>query len=244
MATSPVPPDAMADASPVAIPADQVADPIPPRSAGGDVPLNDATGSFKSPPRQDWPCAFRERYESDAEWRVTERFVYGKRMSCRLPISFVDAGIVGCVERSVVEHGGKHYGLRLLRYGTNGNLEFHDSNFGPQVWSWEKDVPTPSDAIAIERSPGRLSASLGGTHVVDVDAAGRPMRTWSTDRKNVLESRCEYTWQGSRFIAKQCFGGSGEPNWRYEPMYECSHLPKLTASVNKGGALGIPLSSP
>jgi hypothetical protein len=217
-----------------------VADPIPPRSAGGDVPATDATGSFTSPAKKDWPCAFREQFERDAEWRVKERFVYGKRASCRLPISFVDDGIVGCVVRSVVEFRGKHYDLRRMSYGTDGNLDVHESNFGTQRWSWDKDVPTPDDAIAVKRTPGRLSSSLMGRSVVDVDAAGRPLRVWNTDAKGVLESRCEYTYQGDRFLGKRCFDGGNKPTWRYEAMYDCSKLSKLMRSVNKRGELGTP----
>jgi hypothetical protein len=72
---------------------------VPSRESAGDVPASDATGSFAAAPPADWPCAIRERYEGDAEWKVKLRLVYGKRASCRLPVALVEDGIVGCGSR-------------------------------------------------------------------------------------------------------------------------------------------------
>jgi hypothetical protein len=232
---SPAPPDTSQE--PVAPPP---AEPIPPRESTGPVPAGDATGSFAAPARADWPCAFRKRYRSDEDWTVSLRFVYGTRASCRLPISFVDEGMVGCVDRAVTPFRGAFYDLHRLAYAGNGMLTRDESNLGSITYTWEGNIPQPSDAIKTTRTPGRLETSLIGRNVVDVDEHGRPLRTWYVE-KGKLDSRCEYTWNKARFEGKQCHDGDGNATWRYEAIYDCKSLPPIKPSANRNGEPGVPL---
>jgi hypothetical protein len=240
MATAP-PAEPAAPAAPAPTPASP-APPVfvsPPREAYGDVPRSDATGSFVAAPRADWPCAVRERYEGEPEWKVKLRFVYGTRTSCRLPVALVDDGIVGCVERAVTPYRGKYYDLDRLSFADDGTLAMLESNLGRTSFTWDAETPHSKDEIASRRAPGRIEASLIGRRTLDVDADGRPLRLWYVE-KGKLENRCEYAWTGMRFGAKQCYDGGGKPTWRTEAVYDCSSLPRVSASVNREGAPGIP----
>ena len=161
-----------------------------------------------------------------------------KTARCKLPISVVDDGIIGCVDRVVTMHRDKPYDLMRLSY-FRGELDRLDSNLGTTTFTWEKGIPTASDEGLVKRTPGRIIWSIIGRSVADVDDRGRLLRVWN-EEKNVLVSRCEYVWQGERLDHIQCYAGPA-PTVRKEPVYDCRGMPKLGRSVNRGGALGVPM---
>jgi len=215
---------------------------IPDRGSFGNVPAGIATGSFDSVNRQLWPCGTRMQFHGDDSWKIEWRLVYGKRRRCRLPLEAVDNAIIGCPERLITEHDGRFYDVQRLSYDSRDRLSRIESNFGTELFTWDGDIPHSSDESPSERTEGRITWRLIGESVIDVDERGRALRVWNVDEAG-LESRCEYGWTGDRLDYRQCYEGSGHPTWRHEPIYDCRALKRLGRTVNRSGALGVPVMS-
>lgn len=216
---------------------------IPERSETGPVPEKIATGSFQSSARKNWPCAAIERWPG-GEQRQVRRFVYSKTRTCLIPLELSDQGVTGCPSLEILELRGKFYDLRRFKYW-KGRLASVESNMGRTSYDWEGAVPKETGEWGWKRSPGRVEARIIGRAVVDVDADGRALRAWNSE-KGVLESSGEFYWTDDRLehIRWQSYeNGRVGPGFSLELVYDCSALPRLKRSVNRRGALGVPVGA-